>query len=413
MIGVQSVHDAAKFELNTLNMDELFNLLPSSSDLEAAAESELEFTTVVPTNAFTEELSDVEAITESELTSVTEEPMNLSPYYSADFEISTESELTSVTEEPKSLSPFDSADVGTATESEMTTHAENSMNGFPHDISGVQVPSESEKVSFSLEKLIAYITLSQSNPDAIPEDDMREFLKQSIPDLCPGIRRCDAIVKTMIGLDQTIKILTPVLPLLSNSLNSLNIAALQLTEIFSRRVESLEGDVEYNIPSQVPQEVSDAMKKVFSAINDAIYYSFLAYPKYRNATASLTKQIPNMILASPTLLRYIRTHSNEIISKLHGTFPNSMLLSLNSQKFLPHLFNSYAALASVLPPVGNGHVPSLLHLEPFFGSSPSYHSGLEYHHSPLQYPSSSYYFIPQQHLSSVRPALQYPDGFYV
>merc|ERR1712071_311526 len=261
-------------------------------------------------------MGDIEITTDDELIALNEESIEASAEDTSDPEAAAETEMTTEAEEPMEASAEDTSDTEAATGIEMTTEAEE-----PMEASAEEAATESEVKPFNLTKLIAFINLSRTYSGAIPENVVQQFVEKNFPGLHSSVRenQYQAIIKTIIGLDNIFKNLAPVRRELNGSLKIVHKAIVRSCEILSNYVESLETD---SVPySELPKEVADAITEVVSSLNEAIEHIYPVFPELGNAVLTLIEDIPNMVTAFPAIATYVGAHRKEFRSKLFITFP--------------------------------------------------------------------------------------------
>ena len=412
-----------------------------TSDIVASVENESTIPTEEATNESPEDTSDIEIITD-ELIAVNEDSVEASAEDTSDTETSAEIEMIAETEDSVEASAEDTSDPEAATETEMTTEAEEPMEASaedtsdteaatgiemtteaeePMEASAEEAATESEVKPFNLTKLIAFINLSRTYSGAIPENVVQQFVEKNFPGLHSSVRenQYQAIIKTIIGLDNIFKNLAPVRRELNGSLKIVHKAIVRSCEILSNYVESLETD---SVPySELPKEVADAITEVVSSLNEAIEHIYPVFPELGNAVLTLIEDIPNMVTAFPAIATYVGAHRKEFRSKLFITFPalEKMVPAFNAglpkftQKLVPQILAASFSARPLLSASNENVLPSFQTNNPFLEKTqPLYYPSSEHQFSSSYDSISPYFFRPQHYLlnDSQEPHIRFTFG---
>jgi len=389
-------------ELIALNEESIEASAEDTSDTETSAEIEMIAETEDSVEASAEDTSDTETAAEIEMIAETEDSVEASAEDTSDPEAATETEMTTEAEEPMEASAEDTSDPEAATGIEMTTEAEE-----PMEASAEEAATESEVKPFNLTKLIAFINLSRTYSGAIPENVVQQFVEKNFPGLHSSVRenQYQAIIKTIIGLDNIFKNLAPVRRELNGSLKIVHKAIVRSCEILSNYVESLETD---SVPySELPKEVADAITEVVSSLNEAIEHIYPVFPELGNAVLTLIEDIPNMVTAFPAIATYVGAHRKEFRSKLFITFPalEKMVPAFNAglpkftQKLVPQILAASFSARPLLSASNENVLPSFQTNNPFLEKTqPLYYPSSEHQFSSSYDSISPYFFRPQHYL---------------
>jgi len=389
-------------ELIAVNEDSVEASAEDTSDTETSAEIEMIAETEDSVEASAEDTSDTETAAEIEMIAETEDSVEASAEDTSDPEAATETEMTTEAEEPMEASAEDTSDPEAATGIEMTTEAEE-----PMEASAEEAATESEVKPFNLTKLIAFINLSRTYSGAIPENVVQQFVEKNFPGLHSSVRenQYQAIIKTIIGLDNIFKNLAPVRRELNGSLKIVHKAIVRSCEILSNYVESLETD---SVPySELPKEVADAITEVVSSLNEAIEHIYPVFPELGNAVLTLIEDIPNMVTAFPAIATYVGAHRKEFRSKLFITFPalEKMVPAFNAglpkftQKLVPQILAASFSARPLLSASNENVLPSFQTNNPFLEKTqPLYYPSSEHQFSSSYDSISPYFFRPQHYL---------------
>ena len=403
-------------ELIAVNEDSVEASAEDTSDTETSAEIEMIAETEDSVEASAEDTSDIEITTDDELIALNEESIEASAEDTSDTETAAEIEMIAETEDSVEASAEDTSDPEAATETEMTTEAEE-----PMEASAEEAATESEVKPFNLTKLIAFINLSRTYSGAIPENVVQQFVEKNFPGLHSSVRenQYQAIIKTIIGLDNIFKNLAPVRRELNGSLKIVHKAIVRSCEILSNYVESLETD---SVPySELPKEVADAITEVVSSLNEAIEHIYPVFPELGNAVLTLIEDIPNMVTAFPAIATYVGAHRKEFRSKLFITFPalEKMVPAFNAglpkftQKLVPQILAASFSARPLLSASNENVLPSFQTNNPFLEKTqPLYYPSSEHQFSSSYDSISPYFFRPQHYLlnDSQEPHIRFTFG---
>jgi len=425
-VNEDSVEASAEDTSDTETSAEIEMIAETEDSVEASAEdtSDIEITTddeLIALNeesieASAEDTSDTETAAEIEMIAETEDSVEASAEDTSDPEAATETEMTTEAEEPMEASAEDTSDTEAATGIEMTTEAEE-----PMEASAEEAATESEVKPFNLTKLIAFINLSRTYSGAIPENVVQQFVEKNFPGLHSSVRenQYQAIIKTIIGLDNIFKNLAPVRRELNGSLKIVHKAIVRSCEILSNYVESLETD---SVPySELPKEVADAITEVVSSLNEAIEHIYPVFPELGNAVLTLIEDIPNMVTAFPAIATYVGAHRKEFRSKLFITFPalEKMVPAFNAglpkftQKLVPQILAASFSARPLLSASNENVLPSFQTNNPFLEKTqPLYYPSSEHQFSSSYDSISPYFFRPQHYLlnDSQEPHIRFTFG---